>query len=217
MALPAVSRWRLPESRPLPRRGLAMIAGAALAAGLVQGARALLGMPDPSDPLTDLDAVERAVFRARPLPEITAETLARRLDAGGRGIVLFDVREVEEYALSHIPGAIHLSPHTPAEEFAGRHGAAIAGAEAVFYCSVGVRSGRMLGRVLGAPIEGRRPYGLFNLRGGIFRWHAKRLPLADAAGAPTDAVHGHDAGWGALLRRIEETRSALVNPGRSAS
>jgi len=50
------------------------------------------GLPDPTDPRTTLQAVEDAVARLLPEPEMTTAALAARLAAGER-IILFDTRE----------------------------------------------------------------------------------------------------------------------------
>ncbi len=125
------------------------------------------------------------------MPEITPRELAPRLPE----MVLFDVREAEEFALSRLPGAIRLPPDMPAGAFRAAHGARVGGAQVVFYCAVGWRSGKMLERVQ-ATIASARPAALYNLRGGVFRWRAEGLPLEGDA-----EVHHYDAAWGQLLRR----------------
>ena len=149
------------------------------------------GLPDPAEPSTTLDGVEAAITRLIPVPEITAEALAPRLS----DFLLFDVREPAEYAQSRLPGAIRLDPAMPAAEFRAAHGARVAGADVVFYCAVGWRSGRMLELVRGT-IAGARPRALFNLRGGLFRWRVLGLPLEGGA-----EVHPFDRQWGRLLER----------------
>lgn len=149
------------------------------------------GLPDPADAATSLEDVERAVRRLIPVPEITPRELAPRLTS----MVLFDVREAEEFAQSRLPGAHRLPPDMSADAFRATHAAQVAGREVVFYCAVGWRSGKMLERVQ-ALIASARPAALFNLRGGLFRWRAEGLPLEGDA-----EVHPFDANWGRLLRR----------------
>jgi len=177
----------------VPRRRLALpLAVAAALAPLPASAWFWRrGLPDPADAATTLADVERAVTRLIPVPEITPAELAPRLG----GMVLFDVREPEEFALSHLPGAHLLSPGLSAAEFRAAHGARVAGREVVFYCAVGWRSGKMLERVQ-ASIASAGPAALYNLRGGLFRWRAEGLPLAGGT-----EVHHYDAAWGRLLRR----------------
>jgi rhodanese-related sulfurtransferase len=181
----------------LPRRRLILLAAAGLAAtgALAFGWRWPAGLPDPADPRTTLAEVEAAVSRLLPVPEITPEGLAR-LMASGAPHVLFDVREPEEYAQSHIPGAIRLDPGADAATVLAAHGARMAGATVVFYCAVGWRSGVMVTELRRAAAEARAA-ALLNMRGGAFRWHAEGRPLApDSAG-----VHHYDPNWGRLLER----------------
>lgn len=178
----------------MPRR--ALIGAALLAPALAYAWPWRRDLPDPKDPATSLDAVEAAVTRLIPVREMTTAELAQRR-AGGAPIVLLDVREPEEFMTSHIPGAIRLAPGLPAREVMAVHGERLAGATVVFYCAVGWRSGQM--------VEGLRRAAqtapaatLFNLRGGIFRWHVEGRALAPSGATE---VHQFDAGWGALLRR----------------
>lgn len=182
-----------------PSRRLLLLGGGAV---LLAGGAAVLwpraaGLPDPTDPRTTLVQVEDAVARILPVPEITAAELASLAQGGGR-LVLLDVREPEEFAQSRIPGAIRVPPGLSASEILARHGAAMKGAEVVFYCAVGWRSGLMLEGLRDAAAQAGAA-SLRNLRGGVFRWHAEGLPLDLAQGA--QGVHHFDAAWGQLLRR----------------
>jgi len=154
------------------------------------------GLPDPAQPSTRMDAVEAAITRLIPVQEMTTAELAA-LQQAGRTLVLLDVREAEEFAVSHIPGAIRLQPGMPAREVLALHGERLAGTAAVFYCAVGWRSGQMVEGLRAA--AGAAPAAaLYNLRGGIFRWHIEGRPLAPAG---VSEIHEFDRGWGMLLRR----------------
>ncbi len=182
---------------PMPRR-LALAALLALAPAGAARAWWPFGtrLPDPADPRTTLDQVEAAITRIIPVPEIgTAELAARLATPGPRPLILFDVREPAEHAMSRIPGAVLLDPGLDAAGFAARHGTTVRGADVVFACAVGWRSGMMLRRVRDV-VGPSAPASMANLRGGIFRWHAEGRPIEGA-----DTVHHFDAGWGALLRR----------------
>jgi rhodanese-related sulfurtransferase len=183
-----------------PPRRLLLLAGAAV---LVAGGAGLLwpraaALPDPSDPSTTLAQVEDAVARALLVPEITAAELAAMMQGGGAPLLLLDVREPEEFAQSRIPGAVRVAPGAPAAELLARHGAAMRGANVVFYCAVGWRSGLMVEALRTATTQAGA-LALLNLRGGIFRWHAEGRALEFAAGA--QGVHPFDSTWGRLLRR----------------
>ena len=182
------------------RRHLLLASAAALAAtgGVALAWPWRRGMPDPADPRTTMQDVEAAVAHLLPVPEITSAELARRVSAGER-ILLFDVREPDEYAQSRIPGALRVSPGATAEAVLAEHGARMAGATVVLYCAVGWRSGLMVQGIRQAMAQAQAS-GLFNLRGGIFRWHAEARPLEFGPGAA--GVHPFDNAWGRLLARI---------------
>jgi len=173
--------------------GLALVvAGAGIAAVALSPRAPEL---DPRDPGKTLERVEAIVQVKYPVAEVTAGALAARIAAGR--VVLFDVRTRDEFERGHIPGAVRIEPGTDAEAVLLEHGDLLSvGAVAVFYCAVGVRSGRMVHRLArsGAPHE------MYNLRGGIFRWFADgRAVVID--GAPADTIHPFDEDWRLLLDR----------------
>ncbi len=116
--------------------------------------------------------------------------------------VVFDVRTVDEYAISHIDGAALVDPAMSRAAFLSQHGPALKGKTAVFYCAVGVRSSKLAERVGDDGLKAAGAVGSANLAGGIFAWHGDEKPLVDAKGA-TDLVHGYDSSWGKLIKRQE--------------
>jgi rhodanese-related sulfurtransferase len=144
---------------------------------------------------------------ARRWPEIGHITPAA-LDGlmAKRAAVVFDVRTPQEYAVSHLPGAIHVDPGMSARDFLEQYGGEIKGKTAVFYCSVGVRSSRLAEKV-DEGLKRRGATAVDDLAGGVFAWHGEGRPLVDAKG-PTDFVHPYDATWGRLLARPELARTA---------
>ena len=56
--------------------------------------------------------------------------------ADKKDVFLFDVREEDEFNVSHIPGAIRISPSTWGWTFLREWGAKVKGRSVVFYCSV---------------------------------------------------------------------------------
>lgn len=160
--------------------------------------------PDPSDPATTLADVERAVTRKILVPEMATTDLQSSLQKKKAELLVFDVREPAEYAQSHIEGAHRIDPSMSAAEFAARFGNMAQGKTVVFYCAVGVRSGQMLQRVQ-SDLKERGAVEGYNLRGGIFRWHAERAPVVTEAG-PASSVHPFDGSWGKLLDRTIAAR-----------
>ncbi len=118
---------------------------------------------------------------------MTIDGLRQRRQAD-RGLLLIDVRAEEEYAVSRIPGAIHL---TDADAIATRAAAHVG--PVVLYCSVGYRSGE-----LAAELAERGHTEVYNLKGSIFAWANRGFELEDADG-PAETVHPYDDHWGRLL------------------
>lgn len=101
--------------------------------------------------------------------------------------VLLDVRAVEEFRVSHLPGARHIDPGlTPLNDIP-RH------AEIVVYCSVGYRSARFSARM-----QGEGYAHVSNLRGGLFAWASTDRMLTDGR-RPVQRVHPFSRAWGRLL------------------
>ena len=156
------------------------------------------GLPDPTDPRTTLQGVEEAVARLLPEPEITTAALAARM-AAGEPIILVDTREPDEYAQSHLPGALRVAPDASATAILAQYRALMADATVIVYCSVGWRSGLVVQAIRRAA-EQAPAKAVFNLRGGIFRWHAEGRPLEFGPGA--SGVHPFSRDWGQLLKRL---------------
>lgn len=126
------------------------------------------------------------------------------LQLSASDVALFDVREIQEYEVSHLPGALQVNPDITAAEFEERFGDTLKNKTVIFYCSVGVRSSRLAERV--APLversTGRAPA---NLIGGAFQWSNEGRPMVTPQGANTNAVHPFDDYWGRLI----ENRKAI--------
>ncbi len=103
----------------------------------------------------------RVVFPSiRQLP--TAQLAAWLADNSLPQPMLLDVRQPEEFAVSHLPGARRVNPDSQAEDV-------LAGVPAaqpiVCYCAAGFRSSSLAQRLVRA---GHRE--VFNLEGAIFDW-----------------------------------------------
>lgn len=141
---------------------------------------------------------ERYVAGRFPVIEhIDPAALAARLAATDERIVLFDVREAAEFAISHIAGAVRVDPAMDAKAFQRQYGELIEGRDVVVYCAVGLRSSRLGQRLVDGIVNlgGGR---VINLSGGIFRWSNEQRPLVDRNGS-TRAVHSYDAFWSRFL------------------
>ncbi|MCA8943491.1 MAG: rhodanese-like domain-containing protein [Planctomycetes bacterium] len=100
--------------------------------------------------------------------------------------LLVDVRELDEFQISRIPGAVHVDPD---EDLA----VVPRDRTVIVYCSVGYRSAVVAERLREAGYD-----SVHNYLGSIFEWANRGLPLVDDDG-PTDRVHPYDDHWGELL------------------
>lgn len=114
-------------------------------------------------------------------------------------VVIFDVREPDEYAVSHLPGAILLDPNLSEEDFQERYADTLKGKTAVFYCSVGRRSSHLAERVA-STVEAETNQAPINLTGGLFQWSNDQRSLVTKEGGETDAIHPYNAYWGRLIK-----------------
>jgi rhodanese-related sulfurtransferase len=119
------------------------------------------------------------------------------LDALGDRVVLVDVRTQEEFARSHLPGAVRVSPEARGTAELVAAVGSLEGKVVVFYCSIGLRSSRLMVRI-GQALREKGAAQLYNLSGGIFRWRNEHRPLV-AEGSPTNAIHAYNPLWRQFL------------------
>lgn len=189
---------RLAHIRSFP----AVIAGLLLSVAAAVAAVLLVGPPtkEPASLQATMDEVAR---RWPQIGHVAPAKLASLLEGGQ--VLLFDVREGPEYEVSHIPGAIHISPESAPAELLARFGNGVKDKTVVFYCSVGMRSSQFAARVAEG-LKARGVEAVDDLAGGIFAWHNEGRTLVDAAG-PTPFVHPYDASWGRLLSHQDLLRT----------
>jgi phage shock protein E len=113
------------------------------------------------------------------MPKVTAAALLERLGRPDPSLLLLDVRNAEEYAAGHVPGARNL----PQDQLAGRlaelHVAREAGQQIVVYCRSGRRAALALQTLRGAGFA-----KIAHLEGDYLAWEAAGLAVA-RAGAVT--------------------------------
>lgn len=149
-------------------------------------------------------AVRGQIARQFPgVRQLPPDTLAAWQRAG-RSVVLVDVREAAEFAVSRLPGARRIAP--------GADAAALAdvpkSATVVAYCSVGWRSSAFAERLRQAGFA-----DVANLDGAIFRWANEGRSLVDAAGQSVRLVHPYNRLWGRLLRpHLRAPLRAVLSP-----
>lgn len=138
----------------------------------------------------DIEVIKQLTRKVYPeVQQITTGMLEQRMESPG-SLLLVDVRSSEEFAISHLPGAIRLgSAAQIADELQRRKSS-----EAVLYCSVGFRSS-MLAHVLAV----RGVEGVANLDGSIFEWANEGRPLCRGE-ALVYHVHPFSKRWAGLLK-----------------
>lgn len=171
--------------------GLRALVRAALITSLLAPVAALA---DGQASLTEIEArVERDFPRVPSLVPQQAETLMRE---AGKVLVL-DVREADEYAVSHVPGAVRVDPGLSAAQFRSRFGAGLKDRTVIVYCSVGVRSSKLAERIEDVT-RAAGAAGVYNLKGGIFAWHNFGLGLRRGPQL-TEFVHPYSRSWARYL------------------
>ncbi|MFT4863203.1 MAG: rhodanese-related sulfurtransferase [Pseudohongiellaceae bacterium] len=101
---------------------------------------------------------------------------------------LFDVRESEEYSVSHLSDSQNVSKASSISAIISDKSTPI-----VVYCSVGYRSA-----AVAAQLQELGYSNVLNLRHSIFEWVEKGYPLLNKAG-DTNKVHPYNRAWGALI------------------
>ena len=160
------------------RRWLTVLAVAFVVIGMASRLR-----PETLAPIIDV--------RFTDVEWVDAETLSQSMKAPESAApLLLDVRSEEEFAVSHLRGAVRVEPGQRSFESLPID----RGTTVVVYCSVGYRSA--------AIVEALRASGVsdvHNLTGGIFAWANEGRPVFKN-GEPAMTVHPYDQVWGFLLR-----------------
>ena len=105
--------------------------------------------------------------------------------------LLLDVREADEYAVSHLPGARRVDPDT--DDF-GFLDAVPRDTPIVAYCSVGYRSSALSERLQAAGFT-----QVHNLEGSIFAWVNAGYPVYRDT-MQVQGVHPYNRLWGQLVK-----------------
>ena len=125
------------------------------------------------------------------LPVLTPQEAARALREGA---TLVDIREADEFAREHAPGAVSI----PLSRLEAGHVALDArSGPVVFHCRSGMRTGANCAR-LSALVEGQG----FLLEGGLDAWKRAGLPVETDARAPLE-----------MNRQVQMTAGAIALTG----
>lgn len=148
--------------------------------------------------MKDLSDLEKKIIEEYPFTQIKADELFRSLRTSRKkDYLVFDVREREEYLISHIEGAIQINPGITPSQFIQQFDERVKNKHIVFYCSVGYRSSILL-KKLSEMLLKQGANSFSNLQGGLFRWHNNGFPLVNDTGN-AEKVHPYDEFWGQYL------------------
>ena len=130
------------------------------------------------------------------VPHIEADDLANMDESS---YILFDVRQQDEYAVSHLKNAILVDPSLSVSEFREQFKEILVDKILIFYCSVGVRSSRLAEQLIVYESEIKQS-SIYNLKNGIFGWHNESRPLFQQSEL-TDYIHPYNRVWGLAVNR----------------
>ena len=147
------------------------------------------------DSAVDLDAEYRALvdgynaetgarqIAPRRVAELLAEEPAR--------VVMLDIREADEIAVSRIRGARHVPPGAVNAMSADELSSDLApDAIVVTYCTAGYRSG-----IAAVALEESLGRQVFNLDGGLIAWFNAGREVVDPNGIAVDRIHAYGPAW----------------------
>jgi len=110
-------------------------------------------------------------------------------------VILLDARELEEYHVSHLNGAIHIGY----DRFDKSSMADIPlDADLVVYCSIGYRSEK-----IGQKLQKMGYRSVRNLYGSIFEWVNQGKTIVDSNAKPTPQVHCYNKKWSRWMTNPE--------------
>ena len=121
---------------------------------------------------------------------ISTKHLAALLSDPSREVTLLDVRKVEEFAVSHLLGAVRVSSINEAATIID---AAPSHTTIILYCSVGYRSAAFV-----ATLQERSNRRLYNLEGSLFQWANENRPIYRGSES-VKTVHPFSPSWAQLL------------------
>lgn len=122
------------------------------------------------------------------VPEMSAAELEEQLALGD--VVIVDVREPEEIAVSTIPGSLTKT------EFENRL-SDMESRTIVVHCTIGYRSAKYVEELK------RKGVKAYNLKGSILAWVHEGLPVLDPWGNETKKVHVYGPKWNLLPEGYE--------------
>ena len=178
------------------KTGLMFALRLAICIGVAASAPAGAEAPEEGEDNTMFWSMTLKMIRARfpTVARVSTDTLQSWLDESPQreNLLLFDVREPEEYAVSHLQGA---RPAPSKDEALKALQGAPSDQRIVLYCSVGYRSSEL------AQFLMKKGYTeVYNLEGSIFAWANEGRPVYRGK-ERVKVVHPYDRIWGSLLKK----------------
>lgn len=127
------------------------------------------------------------------VPLISIAEASNLLASKDTTVYFLDTRELNEYAISHIPDAIYTGYDafdTTALQNIPKDATVVA------YCSVGYRSER-----IGEQLQAMGFNQVFNLYGGIFEWVNQNQTVVNNNNETTQAIHAYNRAWGIWVEK----------------
>lgn len=122
------------------------------------------------------------------VPLLSVEEVHENLDS----YVLLDAREIDEYNVSHLPGALYIGYDEVDLSVLDKLDK---GEKLLFYCSIGYRSEKIAEKALEMGFK-----EVYNLYGSIFEWTNKGYELQSKNSTQTNKVHGYNWIWGKWIQ-----------------
>ena len=123
------------------------------------------------------------------IPYISVEELA----IAKTDVILLDAREVSEYKISHLQGAIHVG-YDDFDVTTVTNNITDKSSKIVVYCSLGIRS-----EEIAEDLKKEGYTNIYNLFGGIFEWKNNDLEVYNDQDEPTENVHAFSKKWSQWL------------------
>ena len=101
--------------------------------------------------------------------------------------IILDAREMEEFKVSHIKGALHIGfKHFDASKLAS----VPKDRKIIVYCSIGYRSEKIGEKLMKLGFT-----RVYNLYGSLFEWVNRDFEVVDMENKPVKKIHGYDKSW----------------------
>lgn len=153
----------------------------------------------------DIDIFISKVSKSYDINEISPRNLFKKLKKNKTNLILFDTRSIAEYNVSHIFGAIRTQSIKEILKNikslnSNNSNNSYKTIEVVLYCSLGVRSSKLIIDLQKNMDAQESNYTFYNLQGGIFKWANDSLPIYRNNGKITKFVHPYNKKWSNYLK-----------------